>query len=361
MSKSRNLYVDFHVIQTVPPSCINRDDTGSPKSAVYGGVRRARVSSQSWKRAVRKDFQENLDESALGIRTKKLVELIANQIVEIDAEKSVEDAQGLAEKVLTICGLKIKDKESGALFFMSRKQAHNLAELILTNPEAEKKVAQSVLNMGHGIDVALFGRMVADDPSLNADASAQVAHAISTHRVENEYDFFVAEDDLSPADNAGAGMMGVVEFNSSTLYRYATVAVHGLLKELDGNTEVTVKAITEFSRSFIASMPTGMQNPFAHRTLPDFVVVTVREDQPINMVGAFEKPVQNKGDGYVKGSISQLTEYTKKVYSSFASEPLKTWVIGENSQINGERIKIDQLGVFLKEQVEWLCESAGAE
>jgi len=359
--KNSKLYIDFHVIQTVPPSCVNRDDTGSPKTAIYGGVTRARVSSQSWKKAVRDSFKETLDESELGIRTKKIVEMVATEITKIDTERKKEEAEILAEKVINLCGVKTKDKEAGALFFMSKKQARNLAELIVENQDATKKEAQAMLNKGHGIDVALFGRMVADDPVLNADASAQVAHAISTHRVENEYDFYTAADDMASEDNAGAGMMGTVEFNSSTLYRYATVAIHGLLKELGNDVEITAKAIAAFANAFLTSMPTGMQNSFANRTLPDFALVTIRKDQPINMIGAFEKPVQNKGEGFVKKSVDALSVYIQNAYSDFASEPVQTWIIGKSDEIHGERIKLSELESLLKEPVEQFCNSSLSE
>ena len=147
-----------------------------------------------------------------------------------------------------------------------------------------------------GIDIALFGRMVASDPSLNEDASAQVAHAISTHKVENEFDFFTAMDDLQTTDQAGAGMLGSVEFNSATLYRYANVAVHQLLLQLD-NQEMTVNALKLFIESFANSLPTGKVNTFANQTLPQFLMVNLRADRPVSLVNAFEEPAQTKG-GY---------------------------------------------------------------
>jgi len=139
--------------------------------------------------------------------------------------------------------------------------------------------------------------MVADDPALNTDASAQVAHAISTHKVENEYDYYTAMDDRSPEDQAGAGMIGTIEFNSSTLYRYATVAAHDLKKNL-GDANVAAKAVKEFVRAFICSMPTGKLNTFANNTPPYSVMLAVRRDQPVNMVGAFETPVKAGEGGY---------------------------------------------------------------
>ena len=335
--------LDIHVVQTVPPSCLNRDDTGSPKTAIYGGVQRARVSSQSWKHAIRLMFRENLNESELGTRTKKIDAMVAEKI-EQKSDLTADEAMLLAELVLNAAAVTTKDQEARALFFMSDKQADNLAVLALDawlvderTPDKAllgqmKKTYQVALNKGSGIDIALFGRMVADDPSLNTDASAQVAHAISTHRVDNEYDYFTAVDDRAPEDNAGAGMIGTIEFNSATLYRYATVAIHELHKQLACDTDATTRAITEFVRAFITSMPSGKQNTFANRTPADAVLICLRDDQPVNMVGAFEEAIKLRPDdsGYVKPSIKRMAEYIIGTLSSFVDEPVRTWAIGSD-------------------------------
>jgi CRISPR system Cascade subunit CasC len=349
MEQTKRLYIDFHVIQTVPPSCVNRDDTGSPKTAIYGGVQRARVSSQSWKRAMRQMFQENFREDELGVRTKKIVEMVVKEIQKIDDHVEEDKARDLAEKVLKACNITTKDGEAKALFFLSVKQAHNLAGLILENENPSKKDAQQMILKDHSVDIALFGRMVADDPTLNADATAQVAHSISTHRVDNEYDYFTAVDDMAPEDNAGAGMIGVVEFNSATLYRYATVAVHELHRELGAENEVVAGAVVEFAKAFITSMPTGKQNTFANRTLPDAVLVTIRRDQPVNLVGAFEKAVKARDEGYVQASIKCLNTYADKIYASFAKAPEKAWEIG----MEGTAKKVDLVGLLegIKKQI----------
>jgi CRISPR system Cascade subunit CasC len=355
--KMKKTYVDFHVIQTVPPSCLNRDDTGSPKTAVYGGIRRARISSQAWKRAIRLMFRDYFNEAELGTRTKKIVDLVAGKIIEKDNTKSDADAMELAEKVINLANVSTAKGEAKALFFMSAKQAENLADIALNNPGASKKEAQAALNEGHGIDVALFGRMVADDPSLNTDAAAQVAHSISTHRVENEYDYFTAVDDCASDDNAGAGMLGTVEYNSATLYRYATVAAHELFGQLANDEAAVEKAVNEFARAFVTSMPTGKQNTFANRTLPDSVLVTIRADQPVNLAGAFEAPV--KGDGFVKASAQALADYAERVYADFCGTPLKAYVIGSNLDKMGQKVSLPQLLERLGKEVALLCKNAG--
>lgn len=336
MKMNERLYLDVHVLQTVPPSCVNRDDTGSPKSAIYGGAVRARVSSQSWKRAMRNMFEDLLPHESLGKRTKHIVGMVTDEIVKLVDMENPEEA---AVNVLITAGLKIKSPEKGtdALFFMSLAQAKALAKLavddldvISKKPSKEsKEKAQNALRENPGIDIALFGRMVADDPSLNTDACAQVAHSISTHKVNREYDYFTAVDDLSDKDNAGAGHIGTVEFNSATLYRYATLAIHELNQYL-GNE--TLGAINAFVHSFVCSMPTGKQNTFANRTLPDAVLVTLRTDQPINLVGAFERPIQagkHNDQGYVEASANALVKHASDIYENWLGTPEIALVTGE--------------------------------
>ena len=332
-SRENRVFIDIHVIQSLPPSCVNRDDTGSPKTAIYGGVRRARVSSQAWKHAMREMFKEYFNESELGERTKKIVEKVADQIRNLH-DISEEETTTLAEKIINQAGVKTKDSEAKALFFMSSKQAENLARMALSNPLPGKKEVQEALNEGNGVDISLFGRMVADDPALNTDASAQVAHAVSTHKVENEYDYYTAMDDRSPEDQAGAGMIGTIEFNSSTLYRYATVAAHDLNKNL-GDANAATKAVKEFVRAFVCSMPTGKQNTFANGTPPYAVMVAFRRDQPVNLVGAFETPVKAGEGGYQRKSTEMLAKYAQTVYEKFFTEPEMVFVTAINDELAG--------------------------
>jgi CRISPR system Cascade subunit CasC len=299
---------------------------------------------------MRQMFRDHFDEADLGVRTKKIVEMVATAIKRLDESKSDESAWELAEKVINAAKVSTKDSEAKALFFMSVKQAENLAKLILEDEAPSTKEAQAALNKGFGVDIALFGRMVADDPTLNTDAAAQVAHSISTHRVDNEFDYYTAVDDRAPEDNAGAGMIGTIEYNSSTLYRYATVAAHELVKQIDDPSAVA-KVIQEFARAFVTSMPTGKQNTFANRTLPDAVCVSIRVDQPINLVGAFEEPIKSTGEGgFKKASCTALVEYAQKVYGDFASNPERTFVVGQELAGLGELVSLSELLELLHDE-----------
>ena len=334
-------YIDIHIIQNLPPSCVNRDDSGSPKSAVYGGVRRLRVSSQSWKRATRLYFNDLLDAKDVGVRTKRVVEVLAERITE-DAPELADAAAALAEKVFAAARIKLapprgkKDapRESGYLLFLSTSQIARLAELAIASARdgeaLDAKTVKRIFKEAHAVDIALFGRMVADDTDLNVDAACQVAHAISTHAAENEYDFFTAVDDdksRSEEEDAGAGMMGTVEFSSATMYRYATVNLDMLVENL-GDGDAALRALEVFIKGFCLSMPTGKQNTFANRTLPEAVVVLVRDDQPVSLVGAFEKPIRtNEADGYLARSVGALAEHARAIGDNYGLKPLAGFVV----------------------------------
>ena len=360
--------IDVYVLQTVPPSNLNRDDTGSPKTAVYGGVRRARVSSQAWKRAVRLAFADLLDRSRLGERTKRVGESLAARIRELDPSLTSEEASTLAADVFAAVGLakaekkgEAKNAESGYLLFLSHRQLDNLAAAALESKRAaaalDKKRLKELVNTEHSVDIAMFGRMVADMTDINVDAACQVAHAISVHGVDNEFDYFTAVDDRKQdAAETGAGMIGTVEFNSSTLYRYATIDVDALHQTL-GDAAASRAAVEAFLTAFARSVPTGKQNTFAHRTLPDAVLVRVRDTQPINMVGAFETPIQEvESTGRVRLAAAALAEHIRAVEGAYGERPVGSWVtqVGEQTAALadlGKTVAFDELVTGVGEQV----------
>jgi CRISPR system Cascade subunit CasC len=297
--------IDVHVLQTLPPSCLNRDDTGSPKTAVYGGVPRARVSSQSWKRATRQYFNENLLEpDERGVRTRRVVELIEGRLktrLGAAAEGRDKELNELAKAALEGLGLKEKKGDlSEYALFLSTRQVDAIAELLASRFEAgentvEPKVVLELAGKAHSLDVALFGRMI----------------------------FFTAVDDLNPASEPGAAMMGYVEFNSATLYRFATIGAELLAANLGGSAAVA-GGVCAFVEAFVKSLPTGHQNTFAAMTLPDLVVVSLRNDQPVSLVGAFEEPVSADG-GHVRQSADRLVSYLDEVDLAYGVPRVAAW------------------------------------
>lgn len=349
-----NLYLDIHALQILPPSCVNRDDTGAPKTCVYGGTVRSRVSSQAWKKAIRDEFKDIFSEDDLGTRTKRVVKLIQDEIIKQAPDLPEEKAEEMAVKALENAGIKVKavsktnaEKVADALTFIGSKQVSALAELAIAG-EKDKAAYKRAFNEFPSIDVALFGRMVAADPTLNCDAACQVAHAISTHGVDVETDYFTAVDDEAKEDNAGAGHVGTSEYNSCTLYRYATINLKALEKMLG---EKTPEAAEGFLRAFITSMPTGKQNSYANRTLPSDVYISLRNDQPVSLAGAFEAPVKPSDDGFEVRSARKLQEYAEKMYSTFAHKPVFAVTIGENLTELGQNDSLDDALEAIKAEI----------
>ena len=355
MTANRTI-VEIHILQTMPPSNLNRDDTGSPKKAVYGGVTRARVSSQAWKRPTRLKFRELVDPDHLGIRTKRVVEVLTDRILRLDPAADPETAQKAAQSVLQDAGgIKLakprsakktddadgnvnEPDQSSYLLFLGSHQYDELAAIgkeaiaaggikdFLKNKDVKKRV-KGILQNDRAIDVALFGRMVADDTDLNVDAAAQVAHAISVQRVDFDSDYFTAVDDVKQDSDeegdAGAAMIGDVEFNSATFYRYANVDVDRLLDTL-GDANATTQAVTAFVDAFATTVPNGKINTFAHNTLPDLVVVNLRDTQAVNLVGAFERPIAGE---IVANATKALVEREQEIDASYGTTPVRTWVV----------------------------------
>ncbi|SME92236.1 type I-E CRISPR-associated protein Cas7/Cse4/CasC [Streptomyces sp. Amel2xC10] len=369
------IFLDVHALQTVPPSNINRDDTGAPKTAVYGGVSRARVSSQAWKRATRTYFADErlLDPSELGVRTKKVVELLADKITALDASLSRDTALTLADETIKAAGLKTevpkrkadaaKDSEATPapeakyLVFLSARQLDGLARLAVEGApdikafckdKAAKDRIKEIADSRHSVDIALFGRMVADAADYNVDAAVQVAHAISVHRVENESDYYTAVDDKNTDDETGAGMIGTVDFNSATLYRYAALGVHQLaatlgegLREDEPRTEPVRRAVEAFVHSFVASLPTGKINTFGHHTLPDAVIVKLRTTRPVSYVAAFEEPVRGDQGGHVREASDRLAAFVPDIERAYGDhESTLTWVL----RVGPNTLKLADLG-----------------
>ncbi|MFG3001815.1 type I-E CRISPR-associated protein Cas7/Cse4/CasC [Streptomyces sp. NPDC048340] len=365
--------LDVHILQTVPPSNLNRDDTGAPKSAVYGGVRRSRVSSQAWKKSTREAFGTLLDPSELGVRTKKVVEALTERVTAREESLDAQQVWPMAAEILAAAtGAKIevparssaskgekkgeKDEEateaqapqSSYLLFLSAHQLDGLAGLVIEGigAKAEPKVfvkdkdikarAKQFAAGRHSVDIALFGRMVADTTDINVAAAAQVAHALSVHAVDVESDYFTAVDDRNTSAEPGAGMIGTVDFNSATLYRYAAVDVDRLAENLDAGLldgkrtgEPVRRAVEAFIEGFALSMPTGKSNAFGNHTLPDAVIVKLRSSRPVSFVGAFEQPVaeQETGNGHVRAACKALAAHIPAIETAFGATAEQTWVL----------------------------------
>ncbi|MGD0400476.1 MAG: type I-E CRISPR-associated protein Cas7/Cse4/CasC [Syntrophobacteraceae bacterium] len=373
-------HLELHIIQSVPVACLNRDDLNSPKTAVFGGVQRARVSSQSWKRAIREMADKEFDNAGQfkGRRSRLFVEKIASELRQLGEAEGAANALALCAghylakldpkqegKVKTLVFLspaeyeifakllysledddkqklvdaiasvdtdnlatdeendeEVDEAESGKKKKgdkkLSAKQFGSLvAKILKTRIEkafkGEKKDAKSLPK--DAADIALFGRMVANDHSLTVEAASMFSHALSTHKVDNEIDFFSAVDDLQPKEEPGAGMTGTLEFNSATYYRFAALNLDMLadVEHLESMTLVERRNVVRtFVEATIKAIPGARKNTMNGNTLPVYVLGVVREKgHPIQLVNAFENAVRSS-QGYAAKSIELLkSEYAK--------------------------------------------------
>lgn len=345
----KNTRVEFHILQSFPVTCLNRDDVGAPKTAVVGGVTRARVSSQCWKRQVRLALPEF--GITLGMRTKKVAELLAHACTKAGASEAAAQA----------CGQKIADAlADDTLLFFSESEADAMAEYArsqdfddskLKDKELAKAAKKAVTPALNALDIALFGRMVAKAAEMNIEAAASFSHAISTHKVSNEVEFFTALDDLQ--EEPGSAHMGSLEFNSATYYRYISLDL-GQLAQTLGTDDLALScadlqtAVAAFTKALFVAVPEARQTTQSGASPWEFAKVLVRTGQRLQV--PFETPVkQQTGGGFLQPSISELKSYLAKKESQSGSlfGKLADYEWGEQADYS-----VDKLIADLQRQVE---------
>jgi len=340
MSNKNNFYIELHVLQNFAPSNLNRDDTGSPKDCEFGGVRRARISSQCLKRAMREApiFAETTGvEKAL--RTKRIKQQIREKLAEDKAK--VEVVESILDDIVKALLSKLdKDGERTAvLLYMSDSELQDIADSITEKwddladekaragavKEINKVLTKQFKGRTSAPDIALFGRMLAESPELNIDAACQVAHALSTHRVTMEMDFYTAVDDLNPDDSAGAGMMGFSGYDSACFYRYMRLDWNQLTENLDSEA-LSQKTVEGFIRSAIEAVPSGKQNSSAANNPPSLLMAVVRNSgMGWSLANAFEKPVRPTADsGFVEPSVKKLDEYWGRMKAIYGEKSIQS-------------------------------------
>lgn len=305
--KFKNTRIEFHILQSFPVTCLNRDDVGAPKSAIVGGVPRARVSSQCWKRQVRlamPDFGIRL-----GIRSKKIAALLSNAC----------QALGASEEQATSCGeVMAAFFSDDTLLFLSDAEAKGFATYAQENGfDVSKlkdkelvKVSKRVINKTlDALDIALFGRMVAKAPEMNVEAAASFAHAISTHKVSNEVEFFTAVDDCKKEDESGSAHMGSLEYNSATYYRYVSLDLGQLVQTLGEEADLNA-AVGAFVKALYVAVPNARQTTQSGACPWDYARVLVRKGQ--RMQASFEQPVKSKSEGFLCPSLDALKSWLDK-------------------------------------------------
>lgn len=336
--------VEFHILQSFAPANLNRDDTGAPKDALFGGARRGRISSQALKRATRLHMQDAglVPPHARSYRTKRVSGLLSEILVNRGVDSEIANELVLAALQTLGSGkkkLQVKDSKTDYLLFLGEPELQQMADVLVDyakglgsgkikiSAELTKQLTSILTEQNKGaIDVALFGRMVANLPEANTDAACQVAHAISTHRVERDFDYYTAVDDKKPDDNAGADMIGTIEFNSSCYYRFSVIDIQQLAENL-GSMDQAREAVAAYTQGVVEAIPTGKQNSFAAHNPPTTVLVIKRRGQPPrNLANAFEQAVSPNGKGIVDESTKRMGEYWTKIDAAYGDAD-EAWVL----------------------------------
>lgn len=345
--------IAIHILQNHAPSNLNRDDNGDPKDCLFGGFRRARISSQSLKRSIRwsEIFRDAFVKTPelLAQRTQLLPEMVRDRIKILDLADEVKAAivrqaarlgkgdsrsatdAGTAEAEPAESGRKTRKPKSAdteaaqrvknaQLMFLTNREVDQLAERMVAVAREKGLDTFSALSSDkllealgeyepHAVDIAMFGRMTTSSPFKNVDATVQVAHPFSTHTIEQEFDFYTAVDDIS--GEAGAGFIGETSFNSATYYKYINIHWKELVNNVQGDQGIARDTLTAFLKGAIMAIPSGKQNSFAAHNLPDFVMVEVLEKNiPLSYANAFLKPVRAKRDeSLMDASVAAFMAY----------------------------------------------------
>jgi CRISPR system Cascade subunit CasC len=398
-------HMELHILQSVPVTCLNRDDLNSPKTTVFGGIQRARVSSQAWKRAIRELAEEVLPDEKNGLfsgnRTRRFVFALKNRLFkrEVPAKSSEELAEQVADIVETLDTKKVDSegcKKIKTMMFFSESEYDAIADLIANSADVkdqinlieksivdeDKKKKEKILKKMNNIlkkgaiakaiksvqlkdaaDIALFGRMVASDASLSVEASTMFSHALSTHKVDNEIDFFSAVDDLQTEEESGAAITSTLEFNSATYYRFAALNLDMLADEnhlAAMSLEERQSVVRTFLEATIKAMPGARKSSMNGNTLPVYVLGVVRnEGHPLQLVNAFETPLFPTSRGYAAESVKKMNvEYadiknTWGIDSDFSKAVVKGSLTEEVKETLGA-IETCSFEGLLKEMVQYV-------
>ena len=365
------MLIELHLLQSFPVSNLNRDDIGQPKTVRFGEYTRGRISSQCLKRATRSLLPVyGLQESELGWRTKRLADAAAKLLT--NRGRPAEDAAAIAKTGLESLGFGFKNGLTEYLLYVGKPAADMLADYCdrereeLTAALAKKKrdserkkrkTAQAdepedndsdartpetpagrrekakprgaaakevarIFDATRVADIALFGRMIADNTDFNITGACQVAHAFSTHAVATEFDYYTALDDLKPTAEPGADMLGTVDFNAACYYRYANLDLGQLAENLPDDADLVSRAARAWLHAFIRAVPGAKQNSMAAPTVPETLLGVVRDAGSWSLANAFLRPVADVRD-IMATSAERLVRHFGQIRSFYGTSQLR--------------------------------------
>ena len=320
-------FIQLHLLTAYAPSNLNRDDLGRPKTAKMGNTDRLRISSQSLKRAWRTSdcFYQSLSDH-IGVRSRRFARdwvykpMIDNGISEKIAKESAIKIAGQFGKLKNEKSPKdpLTNLEIEQLVHISNYEQQAIKQLVDLLISEKREPTDNEVKLlrkeNSSIDIALFGRMLADSLAFNIEAACQVSHALGVSTVTIEDDFFTAVDDLNKNGDSdagsGSGHLGERGFASALFYTYVCISRDLLLENLNSDevlVEKTLKALTE-SAAKVA--PTGMQNSFASRAYTSYLLIEKGSQQPRSLAVAYFNPIRSQD--LVNDAITRLEEQRDK-------------------------------------------------
>lgn len=314
-------FVQLHLLTFYPPANLNRDDQGRPKTAIVGGALRQRVSSQALKRAYRtSDVFARALEGHLASRTQRIGQLVQDHLTGkgIAADKALlvaRDVAGIFGKVKPASETTPTSLTEQLAFIspQERASALTLAEARAAGSNVAKPddlPLEVLLARDKAADIAMFGRMLADSPGFNRDAAVAVAHAITTHRVTIEDDYYTAVDDLKkPTEDAGAGFIGEAAFGSGVFYLYIVIDRRLLVENLGNDNDLAKKAIAALVEAAATVGPRGKINSYASHARASYMLAEAGSAAPRTLASAFAQPVDKlepKPNDFLAASIKAL-------------------------------------------------------
>ncbi|WP_428569374.1 MAG: type I-E CRISPR-associated protein Cas7/Cse4/CasC [Solidesulfovibrio sp. DCME] len=332
------MLIEIHMIQNHSPANLNRDDLGAPKTCIFGGVTRARISSQCLKRSIRrsKDFSAALEKDG-GVRTRRLIELIAKEAAGEGNQPKKEDCVAI-RKVFTDAGVGLKDENTfDILFFLPQSAISEMGAAVRDgNGDLGERFAEIIGKFVKTPDIALCGRMTEFDAKgafaglkgkFTVEGALYAADALSTHAVVNEVDYFTAADDV-PGQDSGAAHVNEAMFNSACFYKYFAIDFEQLKKNLENDNELASKTVRSFLKAAAQAYPSGKQHAHAAFNLPDGVLVEVKTQSatPISYSNAFANPVPEKSErGLIGESIARLGQHVHDLVVGYGIESERFW------------------------------------
>lgn len=337
-SKEHDMLIEIHMIQNHSPSNLNRDDLGAPKTCIFGGATRARISSQCLKRSIRRSeqFAAALERDG-GVRTRRLVEDIARVAAGEGNEVKAEHLKAI-KKAFEAGGVGMKDETtSDILFFLPRSAINEMGQAVKSSTaDLGEKFAESIGKFVKTPDIALCGRMTEFDAKgpfdslkgkFTVEAALSAAHAVSTHAVVNEVDYFTAADDI-PGQDAGAGHVNEAMYNSACFYKHFSIDWDQLLTNLGGDADLAALTVKCFLEGAAMASPSGKQHAYAAFNPPDGILVEVKTESktPISYANAFADPVPPQpARGLIGESIARLGQCVHDITTGYGINARRFW------------------------------------